>query len=219
MYEVRVLANLLIGLLVVVAGVLAGRAGESSAMVDQALHLGYAGTVAVLVVFLRITLATERRNARTDALTGVRNRRGFAEAAEAHLRGMRRDGSPCTVVYLDVDGFKRANDALGHAHGDLVLKGVATTLAKHVRTGDLVTRLGGDEFAVLLAGEQGQQLAARLHEVLAEAARKQHWGVGFSLGAVTFHTPPRSVEEMLRRTDAVMYQAKGQGGRLIHRVA
>ena len=87
---------------------------------------------------------------RTDALTGLANRRVFDACMEDLLARLARDGTGFCVVLLDLDGFKQANDAFGHAAGDLVLRALATALQRVVRTTDLASRWGGDEFAALL---------------------------------------------------------------------
>jgi len=185
----------------------------------ELVHFVYVILMAALVVRLRVALDRERALARTDVLTGVPNRRTFMEAADARIRRMGRDGAPCIVLYLDIDGFKAINDHQGHAVGDTVLRAVAQTLAAQVRGCDIVARLGGDEFAVLLEGALAEPVIFRVRAALRALARERGWQVGFSIGAVTFTAPPASAEEMLGRTDAAMYAAKQQGDHIVFRVA
>lgn len=179
---------------------------------DAALHVAFLLVILGLALRLRVALGRERERACTDPLTGIANRRRFDEAAGVVLRRMEVERTPVTVVYLDLDGFKGVNDRLGHVAGDGLLTLVASTLARSVRRCDTVARLGGDEFALLLPGADGVAAAAllgRLQAVLRAALRP--WPVTASIGAVTFATPPRDTTEMLRRTDAVLYEVKRAG--------
>ncbi len=109
--------------------------------------------------------------AEVDALTGVRNRRGFARELERSLAYAKRHGVKAALVYLDLDDFKPVNDRFGHAAGDLVIAAIAGALAQHTRASDVVGRLGGDEFAVLLwnASEpDARAKALRLEAVIAD---------------------------------------------------
>jgi diguanylate cyclase (GGDEF)-like protein len=185
---------------------------------DTALHATYVVVVSALVGWLAHTRQVAVKEADTDGLTGIPNRRAFVHRAEAQLARMRRTGTPLTVVYLDVDRFKQINDQHGHAAGDRVLRCVARTLATTLRGCDLYARLGGDEFVVLLDGGRPHPLIGRLHQNLRRATAARGLDVGFSLGAVTFTTPPASVDVMLKRGDSAMYEAKA-GGALVHQVA
>jgi diguanylate cyclase (GGDEF)-like protein len=180
------------------------------------LNIATAATVGLL----RRAYAHERYLARTDTVTGAANRRAFEERARAALRLHTRQGRPLTAVVIDLDGFKGVNDTLGHDEGDEVLRLVASTLARSVRTTDIVARYGGDEFGVLFVdtGVDGAPaLLARLHEALDEAMRRRGWPITFSIGAITFARAPRSERELMRLVDAQMYAAKHGGkDRLVH---
>ncbi|MCA9268037.1 MAG: GGDEF domain-containing protein, partial [Planctomycetales bacterium] len=91
-----------------------------------------------------------RREARTDELTGVANRKAFDEKLHVLLGRWRREETPFSLVLVDLDHFKRINDSHGHPAGDFVLERVGCVLRECVRDGDFIARLGGDEFAVLL---------------------------------------------------------------------
>jgi diguanylate cyclase (GGDEF)-like protein len=90
------------------------------------------------------------REARTDSLTELANRRAFDEQLERACASARRYEQPLSVILLDLDQFKSINDTLGHAAGDEALKAVAAACRSHTRNSDLVARIGGDEFAILL---------------------------------------------------------------------
>lgn len=182
------------------------------------LYVLYVLAVSGIVGWLWHTREVAQAEADTDGLTGIPNRRAFLQRGRALLNGMRRTGTPLTVVYLDVERFKQVNDRLGHEAGDRLLRCVGRTLAGTLREGDAYARLGGDEFVVLLEGERPSPLISRLHQALRLAARAEGFDVGFSVGAVTFRSPPESAEAMVLRGDSAMYEAK-TGGALVHQVA
>ncbi len=178
------------------------------------VQLGVFLAQVLLLDAFRSRLEAEAQLARTDALTEIPNRRGFLEAAQLELERLRRHVRPLTVAYVDVDDFKHVNDQLGHAGGDLLLCTVAATLRSATRAVDGVARLGGDEFGLLLPetdAATAEPLLARLRATLHEAARDQGFEVTFTIGAVTFLSPPASVDELVNRADDLMYQAKRSG--------
>jgi len=163
---------------------------------------------------LRQAVEEERRAARTDFLTGVANRRYFSELATAEIRRSRRYGRPFILAYLDVDGFKAINDKFGHNQGDALLRLTAQTIKNGLREVDLVARLGGDEFAVLLpetGAPHADDILKKIHARLGAAMKKNGWPATFSIGSVTYATPPVSVDEMIRAADNLMYSMKRQG--------
>jgi len=99
-------------------------------------------------------------NAVTDPLTGLYNRRHFGESFEKELNRSRRYGTPLGLVILDLHRFKEVNDKHGHPRGDDVLRAVATTLKRSLRTSDFAFRIGGDEFALLLPQTDAPQTLA-----------------------------------------------------------
>jgi diguanylate cyclase (GGDEF)-like protein len=155
-----------------------------------------------------LALQLSQREAATDPLTGLANRRGF-EAEVALLRGRR----PFAVLALDVDRLKSVNDSFGHAMGDSLLVGIAQASTRVMRRGDLIARTGGDEFAAFLldAGEEGATRAAqRILEALKLTTTN---GVvpAVSIGAAC-GSPDADLMEVLKEADAAMYVAKRQGG-------
>jgi diguanylate cyclase (GGDEF)-like protein len=173
---------------------------------------------------LRLTLETAnqrlRRLVTVDALTGVANRRHFDRELERELRRSRRDGLPLSLIFLDLDEFKKFNDTYGHARGDEVLRNVARTLNETFRrAGDFVARYGGEEFAVVLPG-----LDARRAALYAERLRRRIWQEAIAFEAVTNGrvtisagvstiTPPMvaTADELLRAADQALYRAKCLG--------
>lgn len=163
---------------------------------------------------LKSGLEREKALARRDELTGAANRRAFLESAGIELSRTRRYQRPLTVAYFDIDDFKRVNDRLGHSAGDALLCSVTKTAQDHLRAIDLFARLGGDEFALLLpeTGYSAAQIVLRkIQESLLIAMEKNGWPVTFSIGAVTWLSPPATTDEMIRKADLLMYSVKGKG--------
>lgn len=178
------------------------------------VRLGFFLIVAHLASSLRLTLQKSEDLARTDATTGVGNVRLFYERAQEEIERSRRRGYPLTITYMDLDDFKKVNDLFGHCEGDRVLRVTAGTLRKSLRVMDIVARLGGDEFAILLPetdGAHARNVLERIQEKLLSAMAEGKWPVSFSMGAVTFRTPPVSVGEMILRADTLMYAVKSDG--------
>ena len=167
-----------------------------------------AGLIRTAVTFREIRdLRDVRAQARTDELTGLPNRRAMYDGWGGLLSG----GEPCSLVLLDLDGFKEVNDGLGHAAGDLLLREVADRLRAAAGAGR-VARLGGDEFAVLVPGDPqaGSEVARRLQAALAppcwvEDVRMQ---VGGSFGVASGTASTAVLPELLRCADVAMYEAK-----------
>jgi diguanylate cyclase (GGDEF)-like protein len=153
----------------------------------------------------------------TDALTGLYNRRGFHQALDTALSRVDRSGKRMAVLYLDLDGFKRINDSLGHDAGDEILRKVAEQLKTCLRPYDIVARMGGDEFTALLDTLDHPEDAARVAEKLIEliSVRHQLDGVEFTLGAsigiACFPECGQTVDGLLRSADMAMYEAKRAG--------
>ncbi|MGA8766585.1 MAG: GGDEF domain-containing protein [Candidatus Acidiferrales bacterium] len=147
-----------------------------------------------------------------DQLTGLYNRRsGEQRLAEEISRAVRHE-RPLTILLMDLDGLKQINDKLGHAAGDLVLKGFSDRLRKAIRGSDLAVRLGGDEFMVLLPecrADEVKHVLNRLDglEVEYESTRVP---CRFSRGW-TDYKPGESAEELLRRGDEALYADKRSG--------
>ncbi|HEY6003810.1 MAG TPA: GGDEF domain-containing protein [Anaeromyxobacter sp.] len=175
------------------------------------VQVGTSIALVLMLAALRDRLGREELLARTDALTGIPNRRAFFEAAQLELERARRHRRAITMAYVDVDDFKNVNDQLGHAQGDALLAAVAHTLREATRAVDTVARLGGDEYGLLLpetgAGDADSMLG-RLRAAILEEMVRGGWSVGVSMGAATFLTAPGSVDEMMARADELMYAAK-----------
>lgn len=171
--------------------------------------------IAVFAIWLlKKTLARERMLATTDTVTGLYNSRFFSEEAEREMERSRRFGHPLSMVFIDCDNFKRINDTYGHHAGDRLIRLVADELAVSVRSIDMVSRLGGDEFAILLPETDGRTAKKHfgyIRDRLRKRMDENEWNVTFSIGIATFLTPPDSVDEMIKRADALMYMVKKAG--------
>lgn len=158
---------------------------------------------------------------RTDALTGLANRRSFDQVKLAEFQRARRGNQPLTLLLCDIDYFKRYNDSYGHAEGDNCLRKVAGALATVVqRSGDLAARIGGEEFAILLPGSDtatGLALAERLREEMRQLAIPHKTSdvslhVTLSLGLATLEpASDADFEALFRRADQALYRAKNEG--------
>lgn len=152
----------------------------------------------------------------TDPLTGLLNRRGFYQAVENTLLRHERSDQSLVLLYLDLDGFKRVNDSLGHEAGDRVLRWVSEQLKACLRSYDILGRMGGDEFTTLLELEFPEQ-AAKIAEKLIERVSicQQIEGLdvmlGVSIGIATFPDCGANLDGLLRAADIAMYEAKRAG--------
>jgi diguanylate cyclase (GGDEF)-like protein len=151
---------------------------------------------------------------RTDALTGLPNRRHLQERLASTAAASRRQESPMAVLMVDVDHFKSVNDRFGHDAGDVVLKDVAATLHSACRGEDVAGRWGGEEF-LIVAGTTAIDGAAVLAERVRRAIASAPVQVGDCSLEVTASIGVASgdgdIDELLRRADAALYEAKGGG--------
>jgi diguanylate cyclase (GGDEF)-like protein len=166
-----------------------------------------------------------------DPLTTLPNRRMLSDRLQSAMAGGQRSGSYGALIYLDLDNFKPLNDTHGHAAGDLLLMEVAQRLRHCIRQVDTVGRTGGDEFVVILNGlsteasaaaEQGQQIASKILVALSmpyvlctapngpDTPLIDHHCTA-SLGVALFRGYDVSLQEVMKKADAAMYQAKAAG--------
>ncbi len=158
-------------------------------------------------------LARLTREARTDELTGLLNRRGFDERALIELARVRRNDQSIALVMFDLDHFKHVNDEWGHDVGDRVLARTGAVLAESSRDIDVVARFGGEEFLVLLPESDSidaEAFAERVRLALAEGASSGLPAVQVSAG-VDASSTIGDVETLLRRADTALYDAKRAG--------
>lgn len=168
---------------------------------------------------LRRASAELEHLAQTDTLTGLANRRLFHERFGEEFRRAQRYDRDLSLLMLDLDHFKRVNDAHGHQFGDVVLRVFADVMRDNVRESDLVARYGGEEFVVLLA-ETGQQAALQVAEKLRRATAETRFTDGATVERVTVSIGVAGLREcgaadedaLVRAADTALYVAK-RGGR------
>jgi diguanylate cyclase (GGDEF)-like protein len=145
-----------------------------------------------------------------DALTGLLNRRAFAEALRREIARAKRASTPIAVLYIDIDDFKAVNDSRGHQKGDEALSMLADVLREASRENDLLARLGGDEFCAVLPGVDAggaNAFCTRFLEVLQERDRSLAVSIGVCCtGPVEFDEP----DALLHLADMRMYEEKGR---------
>lgn len=169
-----------------------------------------------MVVGLRARAERMERAAHTDALTGLKNRRGFERAYAVSLAEARRTDGDLTLALVDLDEFKGVNDAYGHDVGDKVLAQVASILTRATSVDDVVARWGGEEFAVALPGTSLEQAAATL-DAMRQQVERHPWSrlapglhVTCSIGAVSWHEST-TADPPLTVADRRLYDAKRAG--------
>jgi diguanylate cyclase (GGDEF)-like protein len=167
-------------------------------------------------------LEAEHRLAREDAATGLPSARAFHERLALEIARMKRHLRPLSLLYLDIDDFKRVNDERGHQAGDQLLARVGRILQSVVRKIDLCARLGGDEFAILMpetTAEEAVAVAERVRDAMMSSFQEGGASVGTSMGLATFGEPPIDAQAPLSIADGLMYEAKRSGkNRVVQRV-
>jgi diguanylate cyclase (GGDEF)-like protein/PAS domain S-box-containing protein len=151
-------------------------------------------------------LAQVEALAHTDSLTGLPNRRAWDEECRREIERARRHGHELTLAMVDLDHFKRFNDAHGHGAGDEMLAEVAISWRQVLRTNDILARYGGEEFAVLLPGCDADEAVRLLDRLRAATPR----GETCSVGVATFR-PDDTVASLGARADRALYEAKRTG--------
>ncbi|SCZ49389.1 GGDEF domain-containing protein [Thiohalomonas denitrificans] len=177
-------------------------------------RLGFFLILVFLLSAFQNRLKDEQKRAVTDPLTAVANSRAFYEAAEQEFVRSRRYHHPFSIAFIDLDNFKHINDAFGHAAGDVLLQRAAWIMRDQTRGTDVVARLGGDEFVILFietGAEAARQAVSDLREKLLAAMKEAGWPVTFSIGVLTYQSPPTDVREMVNQADQLMYTVKKSG--------
>jgi diguanylate cyclase len=171
------------------------------------------------VTRLRENLEVARRDAMTDGLTKLANRKAFDEALERALETTEARGQPLVLAVLDIDYFKKFNDTWGHQTGDQVLRYVASVLARAGVGSRVAARYGGEEFALILPGDDARSAMALLEGIREEVASRvlKRRSTNQDLGAVTVSTglaerlPGERMASLIERADAALYASKRAG--------
>jgi diguanylate cyclase (GGDEF)-like protein len=204
---------LLTGASLIAPGLLAGQVasrhvtnGWSIVVCSTALFLLVVARMAGLVREVERQAGQVRALARSDELTGLPNRRAWNDELPRALERARRDQEPVAVAIIDLDHFKKFNDAYGHPAGDRLLKAASAAWHGTLRKVDLIARYGGEEFVVLLPGADAAHGHAALTRMLGATPQEQT----FSAGLVVWDGEETS-DELLQRADEALYRAKDRG--------
>lgn len=155
--------------------------------------------------------------AQHDLITGLANRVTLENNLNAAIASAKIDGKLIAVLYLDLDNFKKINDSMGHAKGDLLLQEVGARISKSVRRDDTVARFGGDEFIVLLSKISGTKDIAHIAQKLLETIalpihiNSSELYISASIGISIYPDNGHNVQTLLKNADMAMYYAKVQG--------
>uniref|UniRef100_B8HMA6 Diguanylate cyclase n=1 Tax=Cyanothece sp. (strain PCC 7425 / ATCC 29141) TaxID=395961 RepID=B8HMA6_CYAP4 len=170
--------------------------------------------ITLLLSSLKNAMDRERELSRTDYLTGAANSRFFYENLQIEIDRLKRYKISFTIVYVDLDDFKKLNDESGHIIGDMALSTVATYAKRHLRKTDLVARLGGDEFVFLLPGTSQKDahiVLSKLQYGLLEEMQKNSWPITFSIGVLTCNASIFTPKDLIKMADVLMSEAKNSG--------
>ena len=162
---------------------------------------------------LQEALLKMEKMATIDKLTGAYNRYKFEEKANHEISRARRYGHPLSLILMDIDRFKDINDSLGHLMGDTVLQQTAHIIANHLRDVDSLARWGGEEFIILLPNqslEEAALAAERIRKLVSTNNFDGSTKVSVSMG-VSQYGQGESLDDLLRRADRLLYQAKQTG--------
>ncbi|HET7670544.1 MAG TPA: diguanylate cyclase [Burkholderiales bacterium] len=190
-----------------------GRVTERDKATGRALRM--IGTNVDITDRKRIEEAVQSA-AQSDPLTHLANRALLSDRLRLALARTRRHGTPVAVLYLDIDRFKDINDRFGHAAGDTLLQDFAARLRTSVRATDTVARFGGDEFVILLEDVKERGHALRIADKVVQEARRplrlaQHEIVATVSVGVAYSEASLDPDELLKRADAALYEAKAAG--------
>lgn len=188
---------------------------EASAETDFLQHLAAVMAISIEAVSARDQLTLVSL---TDPLTGVSNRRFFDRRVSDEIMRARREGAPLSLLFIDVDHFKSANDVGGHAYGDELLRSIAAAIGNEVRVSDVLCRYGGDEFACLLGGtntrgasEIGERIRDAVEFLGRSVAKEGMEPITVSIGVASVSDGSFTAEELIRRADEAVYAAKKAG--------
>lgn len=153
-----------------------------------------------------------------DSLTGLANRRHMEEILQRQFFRLFRYNTPCSIIMLDVDHFKKFNDSYGHDMGDYVLKELAAYLKKNTRGEDLACRYGGEEFIIILvdteteaAARKAERMRGEIAETIAIPYLSEELHVTVSMGVATSPHHGRNINELIKAADTALYKAKENG--------
>jgi len=157
-----------------------------------------------------------QRSANTDPLTGIYNRRYFFDISKKILADAQKEGRVMSIAMMDIDHFKKINDTYGHDVGDRVIQKSVEVIKAHLRSEDIFIRFGGEEFLLLMPHTPPKEAQKRCEEIRKsiEASRMidEKTEVTMSIGLSFLHPDDRDIDQIVKRADNALYQAK-RGGR------
>jgi diguanylate cyclase (GGDEF)-like protein len=183
-------------------------------VVTMSVVAGAAGALHALKLHVDGLMGALHATARTDPLTGMLNRRGFAERFDLEVERAARTTEPFALVLGDIDHFKALNDEYGHIAGDEALAEIGEALRAGCRTIDTAARIGGEEFALLLPGtgsSQAYEAAERLREAVGALTGPDGDHLTISFGVVEHPAHGAEWSDLMRGADAALYEAKASG--------
>ena len=203
-----------------VRGLVADLIKETQSMAKRNYNLETRlGRIATEVTELRENLQAVQREALTDALTGIPNRKSFDTRLQEAARESLSESEALSLVLCDIDHFKRFNDTYGHQIGDQVLRLVARTLSDSVKGRDTPARFGGEEFAIILPHTNLDQATIVADQIrkgvmrrrfVGKDTRDDYGGVTLSFGVAQYRAN-EDLADLVGRADAALYHAKGEG--------
>ncbi len=157
-----------------------------------------------------------RKQANTDSLTGLFNRRSYFQSVKKEISRYKRQQRPFSLLLMDIDHFKKVNDSFGHSVGDVVLHNLARVLLKTARAQDIVARTGGEEFSVLLPEakkEEAEVMAERIRKTVSKSEMgTQEIGIQITISiGVAEILSGEDVDTIYNRADLALYRAKAKG--------
>jgi diguanylate cyclase (GGDEF)-like protein len=190
------------------------RAGHARALEQAALQRGQIARMEAELQAQRREIAALAQLSDTDSLTGIKNRRAFDATIREELEAAGRNGTPVSMLMIDIDHFKQYNDTYGHVAGDAILKTIAMVMQCSLRSFEHVARYGGEEFAIILPNSTAEE-ARHAAERLQRAVERHPWpdrAITISVGVST--TGPRqeaTPAALIESADSALYNAKANG--------
>lgn len=188
---------------------------------ELSLRLGWLTPTVLLLLLLlqRSSLVSQLEvAAATDSKTGLLNVAAWQELSQRGLLRAQREGSPCTVLLMDLDHFKRVNDTAGHLAGDAALKAIGDALKRELRGYDAVARFGGEEFVMFLddlgvdeAGKVAERILSRVRDLAVSGAADRKISLTASIGMAAYPEHGQTLTELLEQADGALYTAKRAG--------
>jgi len=167
--------------------------------------------VSYLVFLLKQAILEETHNANTDFLTGAMNLRHITQLINLEVERMKRGGPRFTIIYLDVDEFKKINDCYGHKRGDQLLKKITAIFKNNLREIDVVSRIGGDEFILFFPNTE-KEISTIFKRIQADLSKYTRPRAKISAGILTCKSTNISTARLIKKADKLMFKAKKHGG-------